>query len=42
LHANEAIFFNNAQLIPSSLYTDFSARKEEAEKYVRQMILIPG
>jgi hypothetical protein len=39
-HASAAILFNNAQNILSSLYAAFSARKEEAEKIMRQMILI--
>jgi hypothetical protein len=39
-HASAAILFNHAQSILSALYTTFSARKEEAEKYMRQVILI--
>lgn len=39
-HANAAILFNRAQNILNFLHATFSARKEEAEKYIRQMILI--
>lgn len=39
-HASAALLFNNAQNILISLHTVFSARKEEAEKVMRQMILI--
>lgn len=39
-HASAAILFNNAVNILSSLYAVFSARKEEAEKFMRQLILI--
>jgi hypothetical protein len=39
-HASAAILFNNAQNILSSVYAAFSTRKEEAGKYMRQIILI--
>jgi hypothetical protein len=39
-HASAALLFNNAQNILIALHTVFSARKEEAEKVMRQMILI--
>ena len=39
-HASAAILFGNAQNILSSVYAAFAARREEAEKFVRQMLLI--
>ena len=39
-HASAAILFGNAQNVLSSVYAAFAARKEEAEKFVRQMLLI--
>lgn len=38
--ANAALLFNNAQRILNSLFATFLARKDEADKYMRQMILI--
>src|ERR1700682_2975476 len=39
-HASAALLFNKAQNILVCLHAMFSARKEEAEKFMRQMILI--
>jgi hypothetical protein len=39
-HASAAILFNKAQNILSSVYSAFSVRREEAEKVIRQMLLI--
>jgi hypothetical protein len=39
-HASAAILFGNAQNVLSAVYAAFAARKEEAEKFVRQMLLI--
>ncbi len=39
-HANAAILFNRAQNTLNFLHANFSTHKEEAEKYIRQMILI--
>jgi hypothetical protein len=39
-HASAALLFNNAQNILIAIHTAFSVRKEEAEKVVRQMLLI--
>ncbi|MGB8217961.1 MAG: hypothetical protein WCE94_11740 [Candidatus Methanoperedens sp.] len=39
-HAIAAILFNNAQNILNNLFSTFSTYKEEAEKYIRQIILI--
>jgi len=39
-HATAAILFNNAQNILNKLFSTFSIYREEAEKYMRQIILI--
>jgi len=39
-HASAAILFNSAQKILNDLYSTFSGHKEEAVKYMRQIILI--
>lgn len=39
-HASAAILFNNAQQILSAVHATLSAHKEEAERIIRQMILI--
>jgi hypothetical protein len=40
LHAVAAIYFNNAQLVLGKLISTFIVYKEEAEKYIRQIIQI--
>jgi hypothetical protein len=39
-HAGAALLFNHAQTVLSSLHSVFSVRREEAEKFTRQMIYI--
>jgi hypothetical protein len=39
-HASAAVLFKNAIHVLSALYTTFAARRDEAEKFLRQMVLI--